>query len=522
MNIIFTTLIKMSDFILIDGNQNKEKHTTEKSIFINFNHFKVSSTNTNKALKKQTDNNIKDPSIDQLSLWQNLKRNVNNLKNIVTFNMYERNQKVTQNHKTNDQSKSLLAYIFSKSYDLGNGDERTSNEFIEAFQDIIWFSYRKNFQPISMNNNIFTTDAGWGCTIRATQMFIANAIRKLNKMSFDDFMEKERIYQFLDNPIDITCFRTKEQKLESIKNINLIKGFEDYLIYKQSQQKENITFLYPPFSLRNICKDKNISKKSMGEWFSNTDTMAIINEIHKEFPIKYNDEPIDIYNFFDSRVPLYEILANSFTEIKCECLKFQNVTQKTTLSTEKGFYLVDTETTEISLCNCEKNYFKQDNKFYKLNKKFFLFISVRHGLYTLNDDVEDELLNYLTHPCNVGFVGGKGGRALYFIGKCGRELFFLDPHHVQEAVPPKQLQLGEGRNSYQPRDVYKVNVKEISPNFTIGFVITSEDEFRELVNNYKEKKGDPGFDKLFVINNNQQKEPPINKLDIKYNFFSDK
>ena len=63
-----------------------------------------------------------------------------------------------------------------------------------------------------------------------------------------------------------------------------------------------------------------------------------------------------------------EILANSFTEIKCECLKFQNVTQKTTLSTEEGFYLVDTETTEISLCNCEKNYFKQDNKFYKLNK----------------------------------------------------------------------------------------------------------------------------------------------------------
>ena len=272
----------MSDFILIDSNQTKEKHTAEKSIFINLNSFKESPTNTNQDFKKQTNNNIKDPSIDQLSLWQNLKRNVNNLKNIVTFNMYERNQKVKQNHKTDDQSKSLLAYIFSKSYDLGNGDECTSNEFIEAFQNIIWFSYRKDFQPIFMNNNIFTTDAGWGCTIRATQMFIANAIRKLNKMSFDDFMEKERIYQFLDNPIDITCFRTKEQKLESIKNINLIKGFEDYLIYKQSQQKENITFLYPPFSLRNICKDKNISKKSMGEWFSNTDTMAIINEIHKE------------------------------------------------------------------------------------------------------------------------------------------------------------------------------------------------------------------------------------------------
>ena len=80
------------------------------------------------------------------------------------------------------------------------------------------------------------------------------------------------------------------------------------------------------------------------------------------------------------------------------------------------------------------------------------------------------------------------------------------------------------QNNYNQEkgDVYKVNVKEISPNFTIGFVITSEDEFRELVNNYKEKKGDPGFDKLFVINNNQQKEPPINKLDIKYNFFSDK
>ena len=172
------------------------------------------------------------------------------------------------------------------------------------------------------------------------------------------------------------------------------------------------------------------------------------------------------------------------------------------------------------MCNCEQKFFKHENKFYKLNKKFFVFVSVRHGLYTLNEEIQDKILDYFTHPCNIGFIGGKGGRALYFIGKCGRELFFLDPHYVQEAVSPKQLQLGEGRSSYQPLNVYKVNIKEISPNFTLGFIITSEDEFKEFVNSYKGKKGDLGFDELFIISDNQKKEVlSVSKLDIKHDYF---
>ena len=129
-------------------------------------------------------------------------------------------------------------------------------------------------------------------------------------------------------------------------------------------------------------------------------------------------------------------------------------------------------------------------------------------------------MDYFTHPCNIGFIGGQGGRALYFIGKCGKELFFLDPHHVQTAVSPKQLQLGEGRKSYQPLFVYRVNVKLISPNFTLGFVITSENEFQTFFTSYKGKKDNFNFDELFVINDNHKKEvSSIKKLDTKYDFF---
>ncbi|ELP84849.1 hypothetical protein EIN_284050 [Entamoeba invadens IP1] len=71
----------------------------------------------------------------------------------------------------------------------------------KAFDEIInlfYFVYRNNFQPLP--NTTLTSDSGWGCTIRSTQMLVANAIGKLFTNDFDtgEVTDKMVIKFFLD------------------------------------------------------------------------------------------------------------------------------------------------------------------------------------------------------------------------------------------------------------------------------------------------------------------------------------
>jgi hypothetical protein len=54
--------------------------------------------------------------------------------------------------------------------------------FKKEFGKIIWLTYRRNFTPLlpemSQYSNL-TSDAGWGCVIRCTQMLIANCLRQI-------------------------------------------------------------------------------------------------------------------------------------------------------------------------------------------------------------------------------------------------------------------------------------------------------------------------------------------------------
>ena len=51
-----------------------------------------------------------------------------------------------------------------------------------AFSRLIWLTYRRNFAPLLVEKNKvpkLTTDAGWGCVIRCTQMLLANSLQSL-------------------------------------------------------------------------------------------------------------------------------------------------------------------------------------------------------------------------------------------------------------------------------------------------------------------------------------------------------
>jgi hypothetical protein len=61
--------------------------------------------------------------------------------------------------------------------------------FYKDFQELIWITYRSHFRPLLIEKIKYqgkkvenlTTDCKWGCTIRAAQMLLANAIRRFSQ-----------------------------------------------------------------------------------------------------------------------------------------------------------------------------------------------------------------------------------------------------------------------------------------------------------------------------------------------------
>lgn len=62
--------------------------------------------------------------------------------------------------------------------------EQSYASFLTAFSQRIYFSYRKQFEPLNglrRNGDLITSDCGWGCMIRCAQMLLAQAL--LNHMT---------------------------------------------------------------------------------------------------------------------------------------------------------------------------------------------------------------------------------------------------------------------------------------------------------------------------------------------------
>ena len=121
-----------------------------------------------------------------------------------------------------------------------------------------------------------------------------------------------------------------------------------------------------------------------------------------------------------------------------------------------------------------------------MKTKFIFFVSVRHGLYTLEEDYDTEVLKVFDIENNIGIIGGKNTRAFYFIGKCGNNIIFLDPHYVQETLSIKKIGTDVIHETYIPNDIFYMDVNELSPSFTIGFAVKDMKSFKQLIKKFKE------------------------------------
>ena len=417
--------------------------------------------------------------------WNYIKKLFTDNKNILIFN-YLSNQK-----KFNSISSKYIQ-IFSKNYLTQN------DEFLNKLSNIAYFSYRNDFEPIVYNYNSITSDAGWGCMIRVSQMFLSQAIYRLfNLNNINEFLEKF-IFLFLENPIPTEYLHKKGDNINQSQKIiiqknstlfdsffnfgnNFIQGFEEIL-----KKRNNVKFITPPFSLRNICQINPKIGKNPGNWYSNYDIMNIFSEINQQFfPLsRFSNKDVLFFNYPYGTIYLKEILDNCFEKIECNCYgKSFYIPDNYDLSKEiNGFIICENKKEEFK-CNCYEDTININNIQYKMKKNFIITVSVRHGLRKINDSIKDKVLDVFNYENNIGIIGGKETRALYFIGKCDRNLIFLDPHLVQKTYSINDILVGNGVNTYQPNDIFYINIDDMSPSFTIGFVFKDIFDFISFIKN---------------------------------------
>lgn len=113
-------------------------------------------------------------------------------------------------------------------------------DVIREFKSIIWMTYRKDFTKIS--NSTFTSDIGWGCTLRSGQMIMANILKRIGI-----YHEKQILEWFLDIP--------------SLRN---------------------------PFSIHNMLVNGYGFDKKIGEWFGPHATCTILKRCAQTWSEKNN------------------------------------------------------------------------------------------------------------------------------------------------------------------------------------------------------------------------------------------
>ena len=497
---------------------------------------------------------------NEISIWETIKQHVSNVKNHIIFNLNIFSGLNNLNLK--DEKLPQEIQIFDHKF------EKQDENLINKLKNIPWFSYRKNFNQIKEKNAIYTSDAGWGCMIRASQMILAQGIYKLFSMNNLHQFFNEFITFFYDNKIPLKLLVKKENnKNNGINKNNKIKEekkeneaeeetYEDFLIVDitrecrlsfvdvtkdmikelelKSNEENQQNYVTSPFSLRNMIKMQkklNPNGKTVGKWFSNYDTVKILTKINEQM-LEKNECDFKIINFENETIYIEDLIKECFEEVETQ--GFECLSKSAFDTNEKDDIIIINDTANKKLNN---EIFNFNKRRYKFKQKFIIFISVRHGLHNLDEDIYKEVFKIFDIPTNIGLIGGKNSRAFYFIGKCANNLIFLDPHYVQQTIPLDVLGTNKIEESYRPNDIYYMDISELSPSFSIGFAIknlndfelfmkkiTSDDYFidQNMYNSLGNKKVYLFMVKNFHFpyrNNDDSNQDISNNIDVRENFY---
>ncbi|KAN0041057.1 hypothetical protein ACTFIV_003593 [Dictyostelium citrinum] len=362
--------------------------------------------------------------------------------------------------------------INSQQENHNNQNQLFIKEFLNDFTTrVLWFTYRQGFPCI--DNTMYDNDCGWGCMLRSGQMLLSNVL--------------------LHNVLGNEWKRSSSATHPDVYN-NIISMFLD----KPSA----------PFSIHNIAMEGQNLGKNIGEWFA----PSIISQAIKIL-VSRNYEQCNISVFISEDGSLYidQLLNISSKKKKTPSTEQQKQQQQKESSTDNG----DDKINEKNNGNVEKiknNIGKDDNVINdnsNVNEKedkssckveisennnnnddgeswepLLILIPMRLGLDGLNSIYHTSLLEIFKFPQNLGVVGGKPRASLYFIAAQDDNLFYLDPHTVQNHI---EVENGSKfpLNTFFCSTTKRTHISEVDPSLVVAFFCKTKDDFNDFIERSK-------------------------------------
>ncbi len=405
---------------------------------------KSSISNRQKIIEKCIDSSYETRKKISLSVsgWKN---RFFNIKDSMKYNLVNLNTKFIPD----STSIHLLNQIFNPNEPSG------LKIFKETLDKLLLITYRSNYkqQKNIKNDSIYTSDCGWGCMIRSSQMIFSRMIYLIFEYIYNkepsEKLVKAIIPFFMDDNISMSEINIKSSDFTMIGMDSYISQLQKFLEQKNTEnqnKKLEIKSFDPPFSIQKICTIGEIFGRTCGEWFSDYELPKIYEIINTTFNIIPN---LSILHF-NSDIDMQTILESCFEKV---------------------------EKDKISNEDKQKYFTNELDESFCFKKMGAIFVSLRLGVTSISEDYFPAIKKLFECKQILGFIGGKFHFASYFFGFCGDDLLYLDPHYNQDSCNNLD---NKTFMTYINKTVYKFPIKSLQSAFTVGFLFRDLIEFRNL------------------------------------------
>lgn len=367
------------------------------------------------------------------------------------------------------------------------------------FASLVWCSYRRDFAQ--MKPYSYTSDSGWGCMLRASQMMMAQTLKIHNlgrNWQLPAELEQRRqcpeycdlLQWFLDQP--------GEHCLFSIHNMVQLGQQYDKLPGEWYGPGTASLVLRDLATVQQHCLDGNLAVQVAQGDCVYVDEVEALCCLHRTFADDAEPSPSTTAGSAAAAEEADPTGGNGATSASQSTTPQPPPPPRTEQSAagqdnggggshdgggggSGGFYdpllNVDPTTTVPQTPAAQSSTAPQD----PWSTALLLVVPLRLGLEKLNPEYHPSLLQCLQMPQSVGILGGRPNHAIYFAGHCGDVLHGLDPHTTQPTPKLDESFPSDAHlRSMQAATPVKMRVGRLDPSLALGFYCRDRTDFSDL------------------------------------------
>ncbi|KAG2461483.1 cysteine protease ATG4C [Polypterus senegalus] len=340
---------------------------------------------------------------------------------------------------------SISACTSEKEFVLGNVDA-----FQKDFTSRIWLTYREEFPQIQGSS--FTSDCGWGCTLRTGQMLLAQAlvIHFLGRnWTWSEALKVDSLHA------ESWTVSTARKFVNSVENSfhgeRSCKSDTQTQSLHQDEAGSSLDNFYhrhiiswfsdvpkAQFGLHRLVEHGHASGKTAGDWYG----PAVVAHILRKAVEESTDpelQGITVYVAQDCTVYSGDVIDSHRKSAKGSGPRTSTRTYRSAV---------------------------------------IILIPVRLGGEKTNPEYFDFVKGILSLEYCIGIIGGIPKQAYYFVGFQDDSLIYMDPHYCQSFVDVSTKDFSV--ESFHCPSPKKIPFTKMDPSCTIGFYSRNEDDFERI------------------------------------------